>query len=92
MLCVPDNRQLWENEMGAKEILRPSLKQMMYIYCNGGKKHQVIYKTWRDLQPVIYYRRQCSAGLINRCALQTALSLSYHVFFHLLPYNIFYAL
>lgn len=39
--------------MGCKESLRPSLKHMLYIYCKEGKKHQVIYKTWEDLQPAI---------------------------------------
>lgn len=47
-----------KQEMGGKENLRPSLKHMLlihtqYIYCNGGKKPQVIYKTWKDLQLAI---------------------------------------
>lgn len=44
--------------MGGKEYLSPSLKHMLFIHIqyidyNGGKTHQVIYKTWKDLQPAI---------------------------------------
>lgn len=35
--------------MGGKDSLRPSLKHTL----NGGRKHQVIYKTWKDLQSAI---------------------------------------
>lgn len=52
-VCAREPTTIGKQGMGGKENVRPSLKHMLYIYCNGGKKHQVIYKTWKDLQSAI---------------------------------------